>query len=231
MRHGFVIGNTDGIGLALTRRLLADGWAVTGMSRRPATVEHDRYVHVAADVAAPEFPARLAGALDAAGGADLCVYAAGVGDLLDPDDLAAQTRVFEVNLIGAARAVEVVLPRMLAAGGGHFIGLSSLADTLISPEAPGYAASKAGLSSYLIALGAALRPRGVQVSTVRFGFVDTKMAKGPVRPMMITVDRAVDVLMRCVRTRAAVVSYPRRMALLTAALGPVARARARLGRR
>nr|BFE69144.1 hypothetical protein GCM10020092_024450 [Actinoplanes digitatis] len=154
-----------------------------------------------------------------------------VGDLLDPDDLAAQTRVLEVNLIGAARAVEVVVPRMLAAGGGHFIGLSSLADTLITPVAPGYAASKAGLSSYLIALGAALRPRGVHVSTVRFGFVDTKMAKAPVRPMMITVDRAVDVLMRCVRTRAAVVSYPRRMAVLTAALGPVARARARLGSR
>ena len=52
MRHALVIGNTDGIGLALTRRLLADGWAVTGLSRRPAAVEHDRYVHVAADVTA-----------------------------------------------------------------------------------------------------------------------------------------------------------------------------------
>jgi len=231
VRHALIIGNTDGIGLALTRRLLAEGWAVTGLSRRPAAVEHDRYVHVAADVTAPEYPAELARALAAAASADLCVYAAGVGELLDLDALGEQTRALEVNLIGAARTVEVVVPRMLAAGRGHLIGLSSLSDTLITPEAPGYAASKAGLSSYLIALAAALRPRGVHVSTVRFGFVDTKMAKGPVRPMMITVDRAVDVLMRCVRTRPVVVSYPRRMALLIAVLRPLARAQARRGRR
>jgi NAD(P)-dependent dehydrogenase (short-subunit alcohol dehydrogenase family) len=222
-----VIGNTDGIGLALTRRLLAGGWAVTGLSRRPAAVEHERYVHVAADVTAPDYLAQLGRALAAAGRVDLCVYAAGVGELLDLDDLGAQTRAIEVNLLGLARTVEVVVPRLLAAGGGHLIGLSSLADALISPDAPGYAASKAGMSSYLIGLGAVLRPRGVAVSTVRFGFVDTKMAKGPVRPMMITVERAVDVLMRCVRTRPAIVSYPRRMAVLSSVLAPIGRLRAR----
>jgi short-subunit dehydrogenase len=227
VRHAIVIGNTDGIGLALTRRLLSDGWTVTGLSRRTAAVEHDRYVHVAVDVTAAGYPGELARALAAAGRVDLCVYAAGVGDLLDLDDLAAQTRAIEVNLVGVARTVEVVVPRMLAASGGHLIGLSSLADTLITPDAPGYAGSKAGMSSYLIGLGAALRPRGVAVSTVRFGFVDTKLAKGPARPMMITVDRAVEVLMRCVRRRPAVVSYPRRMALLVTALAPAARLRAR----
>jgi hypothetical protein len=67
----------------------------------------------------------------------------------------------------------------------------------------------------------------VAVSTVRFGFVDTKLAKGTVKPMMITVDRAVEVLMRCVRDRPAVVSYPRRMALLLRAVAPIARVRAR----
>lgn len=231
MEHAIIIGNTDGIGLALTRRLLSDGWAVTGLSRRAAAVEHDRYVHIAVDVTAAGYPAELTRALAGAGRAHLCVYAAGIGDLLDLGDLAAQTRAIEVNLLGVARTVEVVVPHMLAAGGGHFVGLSSLADALVTPQAPGYAASKAGMSSYLIGLGAALRPRGVAVSTVRFGFVDTKLARGPVRPMMISVDRAVAVLMRCLRTRPAVVSYPRRMAVLTGALRPVARAQARLRRR
>jgi short-subunit dehydrogenase len=225
--QAIIIGNTDGIGLALTRRLLGDGWAVTGLSRRPATVEHDRYVHIAVDVTAPAYPGELTRALTA-GPVDLCVYAAGVGEVLDLDDLGAQTMAVEVNLPGLARTVEVVVPRMLAAGAGHLIGLSSLADALITPEAPGYAAAKAGMSSYLLGLGAKLRPRGVSVSTVRFGYVDTKMAKGPVKSMMITVDRAVDVLMRCVRKRPAVVSYPRRMALLIAAAAPLVRLRARL---
>jgi short-subunit dehydrogenase len=226
--QAIIIGNTDGIGLALTRRLLSDGWAVTGLSRRTATVEHDRYVHLAADVTAPGYPAELTRAVTAAGRVDLCVYAAGVGELLDLGDLGAQTAAVEVNLLGLARTVEVVVPRMLAAGSGHLIGLSSLADALITPEAPGYAAAKAGMSSYLLGLGAKLRPRGVSVSTVRFGYVDTKMAKGPVKPMMITVDRAVDVLIRCIRKRPAVVSYPRRMALLITLAAPLARLRARL---
>lgn len=129
-----------------------------------------------------------------------------------------------MNLLGAARTLEVVVPRMLAAGHGHIIGLSSLADALISAESPGYAASKAGLTSYLLGLDAALRPHGLPVTTVRFGFVDTKMAKSPVTPLMISAERAVDVLMRCIRTRPAVVSYPRRMAVLTGTLGPLLRA-------
>ena len=229
MRHAIIIGNTDGIGLALTRRLLGDGWAVTGVSRRAAAFTHDRYVHLTADVTGPAYREELA----AAAPAELCVYAAGVGELLDLDDLAAQTRAIEVSLLGVARTIEVLVPRMRAAGGGHIIGLSSLADALITPEAPGYAGAKAGMTSYLLGLGAALRPHGVHISTVRFGYVDTKMAKGPVKPLMITVDRAVEVLLRCIRTRAAVVSYPRRMAALIATAAPAVRLRARIlaGRR
>ena len=155
------------------------------------------------------------------GHADLCVYAAGVGDLLDLADLAAQTRALEVNLIGAARTLEVVVPAMVAAGSGHIVGLSSLADVAASAEAPGYNASKAGLSAYLLGLRAALRPHGVQVSTVRLGFVDTKMAKSPWRPMMVPAERAVDVILDCLRTRRAVVSFPRRMSMLARVSSPV----------
>jgi NAD(P)-dependent dehydrogenase (short-subunit alcohol dehydrogenase family) len=216
-----IVGNSDGIGLALTRRLLAAGWAVTGLSRSPAPVGS----HHVVDVTSPAFPAVLA----EVGDVDLCVYAAGVGELLG-DDLAAQTRAIEVNLLGAARTFEAVVPRMLAAGGGHLIGLSSLADAMISADAPGYAASKAGLTSYLLSLDAALRPRGVPVTAVRFGFVDTKMAKSPVTPFKISPDRAADVLLRCIRTRPAVVSYPRRMAAVTGTLGPLLRTAARLRR-
>jgi len=220
--HAVIVGNSDGIGLALTRRLLAAGWSVTGLSRSPAPVGS----HHVVDVTSPAFPTVLAGV----GDLDLCVYAAGVGELLADGDLAAQTRALEVNLLGAARTFEVVVPRMLAAGHGHVIGLSSLADTVFSAAAPGYAASKAGLTSYLLGLDAALRPRGVPVTAVRFGFVDTKMAKSPVTPFKISPDRAADVLMRCVRTRPAVVSYPRRMAAVTGALGALLGTAARFRR-
>ncbi len=223
MRRAVVVGNSDGIGLAFTRRLLADGWLVTGLSRRDNPIIVPTYAHHTVDVTAPDYPEVLSKAIDELGGVDLCVYAAGVGEPVDLADLDPQTRTFEVNLMGAVRTAAVVVPKMLAAGDGHLIGISSLADRLVSGEAPGYAGSKAGLSSYLMGLAAALRRHGVHVTTVRFGFVDTKMAKGTFRPLMIPVDRAVEVLAHCVRNRPVRVSRPRRLALLTAALAPLTR--------
>jgi len=207
VKRALTIGNSDGIGLAMTRRLLDEGWAVTGVSRSDSGLSHEHYLHRTVDVTAADYPAALAGDWD------LVVYAAGVGELLDLADLPAQTMALQVNLIGAARTVEAVVPGMVAAGRGHFIGLSSLADIAISADAPGYTASKAGLSTYLFGLGKALRRRGVAVTVVRFGFVDTKMAKGPSKPLMIPVAEAVEVLMRCVARRPAVMSYPRRVSV------------------
>src|SRR6266508_4433053 len=188
--HALVVGNSDGIGLAFTQHLLAPGWSVTGLSRSPSPIDDERYVHHVVDVTEPRYREVLADAAQARGDVDVCAYVAGVGEPLDVKDLAAQTAIFEVNLMGAVKTAEVVVPAMVATGRGHLIGVSSLADVGIFADAPGYAASKAGLSSYFLGLALALRPHGVAVSTVRFGFVDTKMAKAPVKPMMISVDRA-----------------------------------------
>ena len=206
-----IVGNTDGIGAALTRRLLDTGWSVVGVSRRSGAVDHPRYSHAVVDVTDPHYVSSLAAAVSRV---DLCVYAAGVGDLVDLDHLAEQTRTLDVNLLGLARTVEVVVPAMVAAGSGHLIGLSSLADAAPSGPAPAYSASKAGMSSYLQGLRLALRGHGVAVTTIRFGFVDTKMAKSPVRPAMMSVDRAVAVVESAVRSRRAVLSRPRRMSAL-----------------
>ncbi|MFF5092997.1 MULTISPECIES: SDR family oxidoreductase [Actinosynnema] len=214
MARALVIGNSDGIGLALSRRLLDDGWQVVGLSRRAAPLDHPAYAHHTRDVTDPGYPDVLAGI----GRVDLCVYAAGVGDLLELPDLAPQTRALEVNLLGLARTAQAVLPEMLATGSGHLVGLSSLADALISPQAPGYAASKAGMISYLRGLAGAVRGTGVAVTCVRFGFVDTKMAKSPVKPALLSVDEAVELLLRCLRDRPTTLSRPRRMAAATTVL-------------
>ncbi len=122
-----------------------------------------------------------------------------------------------VNLVGAVETASAVIPPMLSAGAGHFVALSSLGDG-VSPEAPSYAASKAGLSSYLGGLALRLRSRGVRVTNVRLGFVDTKMAKSPVRPMMMSVERATDIVMESLTRRSARWSAPAPMALLMFAL-------------
>lgn len=213
-----IIGNSDGIGLALTRLLLAEGGGVVSLSRS-ALPENlaGRVEHVVLDVTDGSFPERL-GALYAEHGCTACVYCVGIGESLDPGELGDERRTFEVNLMGAVRALEAVVPHMRAAGSGHFVALSSLADVLVNPGAPSYSGSKAGLSSYLEGLALALRPQGVFITNVRFGFVDTKMAKAPTRPFMMTPERAAAHVRRCLDTRPVRLSRPRTMAALTVPL-------------
>lgn len=226
MPAALVIGSSDGIGLALVRALLDRGFDVAGLSRSPLPPERlnvapelaARYRHVVADVRAPDYRDRLSEAaaeLGAeSGGVDVCVYCAGIGEALDLAHLGEESAVFGVNLIGLVHTIEAVLPGMLALEGGHIIGLSSLADTFPDPGAPSYGASKAGMSAYLERLGLAVRKRGVYVTNLRFGFVDTKMAKSPVRPFLITPEAAAKRVLRCMERRPRRMSHPWRMAAL-----------------
>ncbi|MES1209970.1 MAG: SDR family NAD(P)-dependent oxidoreductase [Pseudomonadota bacterium] len=218
-----IVGNSDGIGLALTRRLLAAGYDVTGVSRRASPLGAvERYAHVVADVAAQDYRATLRELVAQRGPFGLCVYCAGIGEPLDVQDLSREVPVFQVNLIGAVETLASVIPPMVAAGAGQVLVLSSLADEVLSSTVPSYAASKAGLSSYLGGLALALSSRGVAVTNVRFGFVDTKLARAPQRPFMIPVERAVDVIVKALKTRRARVTYPLRMALVVKVLRAVA---------
>jgi short-subunit dehydrogenase len=107
------------------------------------------------------------------------------------------------------RTAAAIIPKMVNMGKGHFIGISSLADDLISAEAPSYHASKAGFSNYLGGLALALKPKGVFVTNVRFGFVDTKMAKGDVKPFMMSVEKAIDHLQTCIEKKPICYTAPR----------------------
>jgi NAD(P)-dependent dehydrogenase (short-subunit alcohol dehydrogenase family) len=218
--HALIIGNTDGIGLALTAKLLALGWTVTGVSRRAAALEAPAFHGAIADVSAADYGATLAALQAARGPFDACVYCVGIGDLLDLDDLGSDATVVRVNLVGAIETIAAVLPAMLATGRGHVIALSSIGDG-VSPDAPSYAASKAGLSSYLEGLALAVRRRGVAITNLRFGFVDTKMAKSNLKPFMISADAAAEIVVRCLRKRPMRLSYPRRMAALVWLIGVV----------
>jgi NAD(P)-dependent dehydrogenase (short-subunit alcohol dehydrogenase family) len=230
MPRALLIGNSDGIGLATTRLLLEEGWQVTGLSRSASPCSGAGYHHVVLDVCAPELRETLQALLATRGPFDACIYCAGIGVELTPDDLRPDARVFEVNLMAAVATATVVIPAMVTARAGHFVVLSSLADELVSAAAPSYCASKAALSSYFEGLALALRPHGVAVTNVRFGFVDTKMARAPVRPFMITPARAAAVVRRALRRRRVRVSYPWRTAVLVRLLRWVTTWRLRLGR-
>lgn len=196
-----IIGNSDGIGLAMTRALLNRGWRIAGISRSPSPINDAGCEQITADVRDDDYPSKLKALLQTEGPVDLCLYCAGIGELLDPADMEGEVEIFRVNLLGMVKTAACMIPVMVERGRGHFIGLSSLGDEILSPEAPSYHASKAAFSNYLEGLALALRPVGVHVSNVRFGFVDTKMAKGDVKPFMITVDRAAEHLLKCMEKK------------------------------
>jgi len=208
LSKAILVGNSDGIGLATTRRLLAAGWDIIGVSRSESPITSTTYDHRVADVSDNKY-SELIDELVLEGSLDLCIYFVGVGELLDPLNMSGEARIIDVNLTGMVRTAAAVIPEMVKRGQGHFIGVSSLADELLSANAPSYHASKAGFSNYLGGLALALRPKGVYVTNVRFGFVDTKMAKGDVKPFMMNVEKAVNHLESCISNKPVCYTAPR----------------------
>jgi short-subunit dehydrogenase len=219
-KNALVVGNTDGIGLALTHRLLADGYSVTGISRRASSVVHPLYTHIVQDVTAPEYTDVLRAYAAQNISCDICVYCAGVGDTLPTEKsalaaaLVQETRTMEINLMAAVRTTEIITAKMMAQGQGHFIGLGSVMDAMWAPTAPAYAASKAGIARYWESLALALKDTGVHISNIRFGFVDTKMAKAPVRPFLMTPEKAADFITQVMRRPRPRATCPRVMGVL-----------------
>jgi NAD(P)-dependent dehydrogenase (short-subunit alcohol dehydrogenase family) len=204
-----IIGNSDGIGAAVTRALTSRGDRIVGVSRSPSPLGADGPRHEVRDVASPDYAESLQRLWLEEGGFDACIYCAGIGSALKLPDLSNESRVFDVNLTGMVRTMEVLVPHWIERGAGHFIGLSSLADRFYNFEAPSYSASKAGCSHYLISMAFALREYGIAVTNVRFGFVDTKMAKASKRPLMISAEAAAGHVLRCLDKRPVQLSVPK----------------------
>jgi short-subunit dehydrogenase len=223
-----VIGNTDGIGLALTRQLLDRGTEVIGISKRPSTLVHEAYRHHVLDVSDDRYSERLTEILPGAG-LRLCIYCAGIGEWFALQDMALDVLTLQVNLMGLARTASVIVPRLAANGGGVFAGLSSLADLTPSSAAPAYAASKVGMSYYLEGLAAAVARTRVAVVNVRLGFVDTKMAKARRRPWMISADAAARRILRSLTADrpSSRLNVPRRAALIFGMAEPFVRSLSR----
>jgi NAD(P)-dependent dehydrogenase (short-subunit alcohol dehydrogenase family) len=126
---------------------------------------------------APEVYDRAVAAL---GGLDLLVYAAGIlhpvaqGEYSPAKDL----EVMQVNLLGAVAWLDRAAAQFEAQRSGTILGISSVAGDRGRRVAPVYGASKAGLTTFLEALRNRCARYGVNVVTVKPGFVDTEMTRG-----------------------------------------------------
>jgi NAD(P)-dependent dehydrogenase (short-subunit alcohol dehydrogenase family) len=99
----------------------------------------------------------------------------------NPEDipLAGWQQMMDVNFFGMVRAIEAVLPRMIARGTGHIVNTASFAG--LYPFASSrihYAASKAAIVSMSENLALYLIPKGIQVSCLCPGPVMTTSVQG-----------------------------------------------------
>jgi NAD(P)-dependent dehydrogenase (short-subunit alcohol dehydrogenase family) len=208
-RSAVVTGASRGIGLAVTRALVASGARVTaGALKSSADLDNlaaDGTVRVLeADLADPGGPARLV----ATAGDRIDILVNNVGGapprtagFLSITDAEWLTTI-NLNLMAAVRATRSALPAMLAAGQGSIVNICSVNSVLSDPAVMDYSAAKAALASFSKALSKEVGPNGVRVNTVSPGPVATDLWLGG-DGVAATVGRAMGVRPEDVASKAA----------------------------
>ncbi|MCZ7684740.1 MAG: SDR family NAD(P)-dependent oxidoreductase [Sandaracinaceae bacterium] len=184
------LGATRGMGRALARRMAARGDSLFLLGRSGAELERTasdlavrggRSIAGAAecDLARPStFAPALDGAAEALGGAfDAVIVTAGLFATQEQmeDDAELAARVLTVDFTNTVLFCEEARKRLLAYGGGKLCVFSSVAGERGRKPVVLYGASKAGLSRYLEGLDHKFRASGLEVITVKPGFVKTSM--------------------------------------------------------
>lgn len=209
--RAIVVGASSGIGAAIARRIAATGGSVALVARRgdllaalAEEIESEtpgRAIVVPHDVTdRDEVPALFQECTRKLDGLDTVIYAAGVMHEMAPDefDTPKSVAMIEVNTLGAIAWMNEAAQRFGALGSGRIVGISSIAGDRGRRGNPVYCTSKAALNTWLEGLRNRLAVRGVQVTTVKPGFVDTAMVDGksgllwlisPAKAAAIIVDR------------------------------------------
>ncbi|MBT0768618.1 SDR family oxidoreductase [Kineosporia sp. J2-2] len=184
-KTALVTGASKGIGLAITRALVAEGARVVAGARGgspglDALVAAGQVVALEVDLTAPDAAQRM---LDAADGrVHVLVNNVGAarprtGGFLSVTD--EQWRdTLEVNLMSAVRMCRAVLPPMVAAGGGVIVNTGSVNARLPDPLVVDYGATKAALTNLAKALSKEFGAQGIRVNTVAPGPVGTDLWLG-----------------------------------------------------
>jgi len=188
-----ITGGSSGIGAATARALTAAGARVLIAGRDPARLAaiagQTGGIALTGDLAAPDGPAGLAAAAQraaaalppapgAGGGAarvDILVNNAGLGWAGPIGDMTAEkiAELVAVNLTAPILLTRLLVPGMIARGRGRVVFVSSIAAaTGVRGEAV-YSATKAGLVMFADSLAYELDGRGVRVSVIVPGVIDT----------------------------------------------------------
>jgi len=180
-RKALVTGANGGLGSAIAAGLAAEGAHVALHARPPQSAEELRDQIRAdggiAEIVGGELTERGApqsivdAAADVLGGLDVLVNNAGVMSTtpfleLSEDDW---RRVIDVNLTGYFLVGQAAARRMVAAGGGVIVNVSSTRQIQAWPGNTAYASSKGGIAMLTRSMALELTPLGVRVNSIAPG--------------------------------------------------------------
>lgn len=226
-----VVGASSGIGAALVRELIGNGYHVAAIARREARLNElcDEvnsetsngarafpYIHNVTHY--DEIPALFQQIAADMGGINLVVYVAAVQPAMAPNEynFEKDQAMIKTNLLGAMAWLGQAAHYFEQAKGGHIAGISSIAGDRGRRLNPGYNASKAGLDTYLEGLRNRLSQHGVTVTTIKPGFVDTILLENaPKTFWVISPEKAARLIYKAIKGRKQLVYAPGRWRLVS----------------
>jgi short-subunit dehydrogenase len=215
-RRGIIIGASIGLGAALARKLAREGYTLALLARNEEKLnalcneinmngQHTlAYGHDVSEY--DKVPGLLRKIVAELGGLDLVVFVTGVNyppGGMDKYNFENDRKMVEVNLIGAMAWLSPVAEMFQSAKAGQIVGIASVAGDRGRVGNPGYNTSKAGLATYLEALRNRLTRHGVNVLTVKPGFMKTEMLKAAqgATPFAIEPEKAADDIVKAMKKR------------------------------
>jgi NAD(P)-dependent dehydrogenase (short-subunit alcohol dehydrogenase family) len=228
----WITGASTGIGRALALWLAAEGCTVAASARSVAELDSlaleanllaGRIVAVPVDVTdAADVEAAYARITGEMGVPDLCVLNAGTyipvnAKRLKAADFEAQ---FNLNVMGAVRVLEAVIPGMMSRKSGRIAVVGSVSGYRGLRTASAYGATKAALINMCEALRMELGDHGIIVQIVNPGFIKTPLTDRNTFPMpfLMPLDKAVEQFYRGLLTNRFEITFPKRFTWMLKAL-------------
>jgi len=180
-----VTGANNGIGLAITEALVAEGAYVVAGSLSTENLDgRDRITAVPGDLLAADGPATLVrNAIDEHGRLDVLVNNVGAVRIRVDGFLATSDEEFEwalrVNFFSALRATRAALGPMVEQGSGSIVNIASV-NSFFQPDAAtiDYGVAKAAVVNLSKSLSQEFGPKGIRVNCISPGQVSTDLWLG-----------------------------------------------------
>ncbi|MGJ8734624.1 SDR family NAD(P)-dependent oxidoreductase [Cellulophaga fucicola] len=168
MKTTVIIGGSKGIGLAITKELLATNKVIV-ISRTAPDLEHQNLTHFTCDVLTDELPEIES--------IDGLVYCPGSINLKPITRLSIEDfkEDFEINVIGAVKTIKHYLNAIKKGTNPSIVLFSTVATKLGMPYHASIATSKAGVEGLVKSLGAELAPN-IRINAIAPTVTNTDLA-------------------------------------------------------